>query len=336
MKKITPEEIKKMSYVDLMAFLEEVNRPPGCKNSVRILVQNCFITKDSKVLDVGCNTGYVSFEIAHLTKCSVVGVDINENMIRAAEKIRKRDPLGHLVKFKVVDAMNLPFPEETFDAVVSGGSTAFINDKIKALQEYKRVLKQWGFVADINFFYKKKPPASLLKKLNSILEIKIEPWDINYWMNLYEKAGLEKYFIYVDQMQPVSCQAVQNYCSVMANEKQLPRNVEVKLKERLLKIMSVFNENHKYLSYGVFIFRKRPEKEQISFLAHKKKGATLVDNPLVLGIAATPAAMLFKPFLESLLIDFQPAQLRKFFRHFEGKSQGFVQFESVITGNDVV
>lgn len=264
MTKINPQKIKEMGYVDLMAFLDEVNRPPGGKDSVRILVQNCFINKDSKVLDVGCNTGYVSFEIAHLAKCSVLGVDINKNMIKAAEKIRKSDNLCHLLKFKVADAMNLPFLKETFDAVVSGGSTAFIDDKAKALQEYKRVLKQWGFVADINFFYKKKPPVSLLKKLNSILEIKIEPWNINYWVDLYEKAGLEKYFIHVGQMQPISSQAVKSYCSMMANEKQLPRNIELELKEKLLKIMSIFNKNHKYLGYGVFVFRKRPREEQIS------------------------------------------------------------------------
>ena len=253
-----------MNYVDLMAFLDEVNRPPGGKDSIRILIQNCFITKDSKVLDVGCNTGYVSFEIAHSVKCSVVGVDINENMIQVAKKIRMKDRFGHLIKFKVADAMNLPFLNETFDVVVSGGSTAFIEDKTKAVQEYKRVLKQWGFIADINFFYRTKPPVSLLKKLNSILDIEIEPWDINYWINLYEESDLEKYFIHVGHIKPVSHQAVEKYCSTMAKEKQLSQSAELELKNRLLKIMSVFNENHRYLDYGIFIFRKRPYKEQIS------------------------------------------------------------------------
>lgn len=264
MKSITTQKVKEMSYVDLMAFLGEVNRPPGGKNSIRILVQNCFITRNSKVLDVGCNTGYVSFEIAHLAKCSVVGIDINKNMIKSAKKIKKKDPLGHLVEFKVADAMNLPFQKETFDVVVSGGSTAFIENKIKAIREYKRVLKQWGFIADINFFYRAKPPVSLLKELNSILGIEIEPWDKNYWTNLYEKADLERYFIYEDHIKSVSRQAVENYCTTMAKEKQLSSTIEKELKERLTKIMSVFNENHKYLNYGIFIYRKRPEKEQIS------------------------------------------------------------------------
>ena len=264
MTKITLQKIKEMGYVDLMAFLGEVNRPPGGKDAVRILAQNCFITKNSKVLDVGCNTGYVSFEIVHLTKCSAIGVDISKNMIKAAEKIRSKDPLGHLIKFKVADAMNLPFQKEVFNVVVSGGSTAFINNKVKAIQEYKRVLKQWGFVADINFFYKTKPPTSLISRLNSILGIEIEPWDINYWINLYEQCGLEKYFVYTNHIKPVSRQAVENYCSVMANEKHLPQSIKLELKKRLVKIMAVFNENHKYLDYGIFIFRKRPDKEQIS------------------------------------------------------------------------
>ncbi len=264
MKKNTLQKTKEMSYIDLMAFLGEVNRPPGGKDSVRILLQNCFIAKDAKVLDVGCNTGYVSFEIAHLAKCSVIGVDISDNMIKTAEKIRKKDPLGHLIKFKIADAMNLPFQRETFDVVVSGGSTAFIDDKVKAIQEYKRVLKQWGFIADINFFYKTKPPISLISQLNSILEIEIKPWDINYWMNLYEQCGLEKYFVYTNHIKPVSRQAVENYCFVIASEKHLSQSIKIELRERLVKIMDVFNENHKYLDYGIFIFRKRPDKEQVS------------------------------------------------------------------------
>jgi len=264
MEKITKEKIKKMSYVDLMAFLGEVNRPPCGKNSIRLVVQNCFITKDSKVLDIGCNTGYVSFEIAHLTKCTVIGIDINKNMIKVAEKIRKKDPFGHLIKFKVADAENLPFRDETFDVVISGGSTAFINDKVKVINEYKRVLKQWGFIADINFFYRIKPPASLLRRLISILEIEIQPWNMNYWLNLYEQCDLEKYFIHMDHIKPVSRAEIENYCSVMASEKNLSKDAEFELRKKLVKIMDVFNENHKYLDYGIFILRKRPEKEQIS------------------------------------------------------------------------
>lgn len=124
MSEITSQKISKMSYVKLMAFLEEVNRPPGGKDSIRVAVQNCFITKDSKVLDIGCNTGYCSFEIVHLSRCSVTGIDISPVMIRTAKKFQKEDPLGNLIKFRVADAMHLPFTKKMFDV---GRQMALLN-----------------------------------------------------------------------------------------------------------------------------------------------------------------------------------------------------------------
>lgn len=264
MSKMTPQKIKSMSYVELMAFLEEINRPPGGKDSLRIVAQNCSITKDSKVLDVGCNTGYCSFETAHLTKCHVIGVDMSPDMIKTAKKLQKADPLEYLIKFMVADAMRLPFKNEIFDVVISGGSTAFIDNQEKAIKEYKRVLKPWGFIADINFFYKIKPPIRLINKLNNLMDINIELWDVNYWLDLYRECGLEKYFLYINNVKQVSREEIENYCSEMATQKKLAKGVRKELIKRLINIMTLFNENHKYLAYGVFILRKRPVKEQIS------------------------------------------------------------------------
>lgn len=258
------QKIKAMNYVELMAFLGEVNRPPGGKDSIRQVVQNCFIIKDSKVLDIGCNTGYCSFEIAHLAKCSITGIDISPEMIKTAKKFQKEDPLGNLIKFRVANAMNLPFEAETFNTVVSGGSTAFIDDKKRAMKEYKRVLKPWGFIADVNFYYRTKPPVNLIRRLNALMEVDIKPWNINYWLNLYDDCGLERYFVYTNHIKPVSRSEINNYCATMIKNKKLPIIADKLLRKRLIHIMRLFNENHKYLGYGVFILRKRPVKEQVS------------------------------------------------------------------------
>ena len=253
-----------MSYVDLMAFLGEINRPPGGKDSVRRVIQNCFINKESKVIDVGCNTGYCSFEIVHTAKCHVTGVDLNRNMIKAADGFKKKDPFGFLVDFKIADAMKLPFKSEVFDVVFSGGSTAFIEDKEKAVGEYKRILKQWGFIADINFFYRIVPPIKLISQLNKLMDINIKPWKIDYWISLYKNCGLEKYFIYTDDVKKVTKGEINKYCLAMASQKSLSEDARRELIKRLTDIMNLFNENHKYLSYGIFIFRKGPDQEQIS------------------------------------------------------------------------
>jgi len=264
MNKITPQKIKKMPYIEFMAFLEETNRPPGGKNSIRLAAQNCFIAKDSKVLDIGCNTGYCSFEIAHLIKCCVIGIDASREMIKTAKKFQKVDPLGYLIKFIIADAARLPFKNNTFDVVISGGSTAFMDDKEKALKEYKRVLKPWGFIADINFFYKIRPPIKLIEKLNNLMNINIKPWDINYWLDIYNKCNLEKYFIYTNDVKQVKRERIKNYCLEMTRQKKLNKETKKELVKRLTNAMTLFNENHKYLAYAIFILRKRPIEEQIS------------------------------------------------------------------------
>lgn len=262
--KVTLKQIEKMSYVELMAFLEEVNRPPGGKDSIKKVVQNCFITKDSRVLDVGCNTGYCAFEIAHLAKCRVSGIDISPKMIKTANKFKKDDSLKNLIDFKIADAMKSPFKNEEFDVIISGGSTAFIDDKEKALQEYKRVLKPWGFIADINFYYKIKPPARLIQDLNQLMNTDIKPWDIQYWLDLYKKVGLEKYSVYTNDVKQVAQKEIENYCNIIVKQKKLTKPLRNTLRKKLVSIMSLFNKNHKYLAYSVFILRKRPTEEQIS------------------------------------------------------------------------
>lgn len=264
MNSITCEQIKSMPYVEFMAFLNEVNRPPGGKVALRMAIQNSFLNKDSKVLDVGCNTGYCTFEIAHLLKCEVVGVDISREMIKSADFYREKDPLRDLTSFQVADGMNLPFEDDTFDMTFSGGSTAFIDDKMKAINEYARVTKPWGFVTDIHFFYHKVPPQELLNKLNELLGINIQPWDYNYWNALYEKCDLENYYRYTQEVKLVSDEEVAQYARMLAKEREVTIDVENIIVERLQDLMSLFNRNHSYMSWGVFTNRKRPFSEQVS------------------------------------------------------------------------
>lgn len=264
MKKITPADISKMNYVQLMANINEVNRPPGGKKSVGYAARNAFINSDSKVLDVGCNTGFCTFEIAHLCKANVLGVDISPEMISAANAYKKLDPLKQLVNFQVADGMHLPFKDESYDVVFSGGSTAFIDDKQKALMEYARLTKPWGFVIDINFFYHKKPSVSLLKQLNDLMEINIEPWGLDYWLDLYKNSDLELYQYHTDKVELVSKNAITEYSKTLVKDKGYSLETEKAVIKRLVEAMSLFNKNHRYLSYGVFINRKRSIKEQVT------------------------------------------------------------------------
>lgn len=164
--------------------------------------------------------------------------------------------------------MNLAFPNNKFDLVMSGGSTAFIDNKKKAIEEYARVTKPWGFVADINFFYREAPPKSLLNRLNELLGIDIMPWDISYWEDLYNSTGLEAYYVHTCPSKTATDEEVKSYCLAMSDKKSLSSESKKALASRLTEVMTLFNENNSLLDNGVFIYRKRPYPEQVSLFGN--------------------------------------------------------------------
>ncbi len=89
-----------------------------------------------KVLDVGCGTGFLTQGILQQTE-NVFGLDITIQQIRKA--VAK-------VSVPVVrgDAEQLPFKEDTFDAVLSAGSIEYWPSPVTALKEMWRVLKPGG------------------------------------------------------------------------------------------------------------------------------------------------------------------------------------------------
>jgi len=94
-----------------------------------------------RILDVGCGTGNFSLKLARLG-CSVTGIDISEKMLTFAREKAQKEQLP--VEFMPMDASDLEFPEEAFDAVVSIVVLEFMQNQQKTLDEMFRVLKKGG------------------------------------------------------------------------------------------------------------------------------------------------------------------------------------------------
>lgn len=93
------------------------------------------------ILDVGCGTGTYTIELAR-RGLKAGGIDSSEEMLAwAKEKARRKDLE---TTFQRADAMNLPFPESSFEVVISTGLLCFLVEPEKALIEMHRVLKPGG------------------------------------------------------------------------------------------------------------------------------------------------------------------------------------------------
>jgi arsenite methyltransferase len=101
-----------------------------------------------KALDVGCGTGFPLVELAErLGPASEVhGIDVWKGAIdRAAAKIAARDTRNAFVR--EASALAIPFPDATFDLIVSNLGVNNFEDRKRAVRECRRVAKSGATLA---------------------------------------------------------------------------------------------------------------------------------------------------------------------------------------------
>lgn len=261
-------DFKNMSYVEFISFLKETNRCPGGKDTINWILKNSFASKDSSVLEIGSNTGFSSLEVARLLKCKVCGIDVVPEAVAVAEEELNQDTLEvkNSVIFKVGSAYEIPYSQSSFDLIIAGGSTSFMDDKSKAIQEMKRVLKPWGFLSVTNLFYHTQPPEDILKKVSNIIGVKINPMTDRDWIDVYtNNKTFELYKFEKTNLRHRDESEIDDYIEYFINKPhiaQLSSNEKKDLKEKWKEILLIFNENHKYLGFIKALLRKRYLEEE--------------------------------------------------------------------------
>ena len=96
-----------------------------------------------RVLDVACGTGVLTRAVAERAGAtgSVVGLDVNAGMLAVAAQTSPH------IEWRQAPAEALPFPDQSFDVVVSQFGLMFFEDRSAALQEMVRVLRPHGRLA---------------------------------------------------------------------------------------------------------------------------------------------------------------------------------------------
>jgi SAM-dependent methyltransferase len=93
-------------------------------------------------LDVGCGTGALTEHILRKANPqSIVGVDMSVDFANHAQSTLAD------ARFLACNAQNLPFNDDTFDAVVSGLALNFVPQPQQAVNEMQRVTKAGGVVS---------------------------------------------------------------------------------------------------------------------------------------------------------------------------------------------
>lgn len=99
---------------------------------------------NAKILELGCGPAYLWKENAARIPpgWNITLSDLSPGMLDAAW--RNLVVTGRNYRFKEIDAQEIPFEDETFDAVIANHMLYHVPDRAKAIAEIKRVLKTGG------------------------------------------------------------------------------------------------------------------------------------------------------------------------------------------------
>jgi demethylmenaquinone methyltransferase/2-methoxy-6-polyprenyl-1,4-benzoquinol methylase len=103
------------------------------------------------ILDVATGTGDLAIELAKLGNVNITGIDISRGMLdRGVVKIGKLG-LNEKITLQQADSENLPFADNTFDAVSVAFGVRNFEDLKKGMGEMHRVLRSGGYLAVLEF-----------------------------------------------------------------------------------------------------------------------------------------------------------------------------------------
>ena len=120
----------------------------GVARWAEAFVERLKIAPGTCVLDVACGTGNVAIPLAR-RGAQVTGVDIAPNLLEQARARAAAEGLA--IAFDEGDAEQLPYPDGSFDAVVTMFGAMFAPQPEQVVAEFARVLKPGGLLAMANW-----------------------------------------------------------------------------------------------------------------------------------------------------------------------------------------
>ena len=177
-----------------LARLGKKRLRPGGITATNWLIENGNFSKDAKVLEVACNMGTTSIELAQRFGCHITGIDMDPKVLKKAKVNISNAGLSDKIDLMQANAMKLPFPDNSFDIIINEAMLTMLRGeaKKKAIKEYFRVLKPGGCLLTHDVSYESNEVTNHLSQLSHTINVHVEPLQVNQWIKLFNDIGFRQ------------------------------------------------------------------------------------------------------------------------------------------------
>ncbi len=151
-------QIEEPSRKEIWKMFDQISPTYDCVNRVMTLGLDqlwrkkvcSFLPNEKNLRILDCATGTGDQAIAMMENnphiSSVVAIDLADAMIALGQEKVARKPYASKVTFQVASALEIPFSDQSFDAITISFGIRNVTDVMRALKEFHRVLKVGGRV----------------------------------------------------------------------------------------------------------------------------------------------------------------------------------------------
>ena len=136
----------------------------------KLAIDRAQLAPNARLLDIACGTGDLAIEAVRCRPSLIVAADFSFNMIQQG---REKAGRHRLIQFVAADGLQMPFRDNTFDAVVTGFSMRNVVDVDAFIREMARVVRPSGRVVILEITPLK---SSIMKRIFQFYFQRIVPW----------------------------------------------------------------------------------------------------------------------------------------------------------------